>query len=232
METGLRVPLYDGKPPSFPMHLAILGATGRTGRPLIQQALDAGHTVHALARSPETLTAPASGADRLTVSKGDATDAADVAKIVEGADAVLLALGHTKTSTDDIMVRAAENTIAAMKRHDVTRVITLTGAGVPDPADPPGLAPKILRGIMKLVVGTMLRDSERHVDLFRVSGLDWTAVRAPRLTDGPKTGRYDTGLFAMGPGESVSRADVADYMLRCATSAEASGEAPMIKATS
>ncbi len=96
-------------------------------------------------------------------------------------------------------------------RHDgVQRVVTETGAGVADARDPGGFGPAFMRGVMGVVAGTLLADSEAHVEAFRRSGLDWTAVRAPRLTNGPRTGGYQTGYLSMGPGHSVSRADVAD----------------------
>ena len=208
------------------MRLAILGATGRTGRPLVRQALADGHSVVALARTPSALDDLAH--PDLVVLQGDATNPEDVRRVVEGADAVLLTLGHTTTSSHDVLTRAAEHVVAAMEAHGVRRVVTETGAGVADARDPSGLGPRIMRGIMGIVAKDLLRDSERHVETFRRSGLEWTAVRAPRLTNAPRTGRYKTGYFAMGPGESVPRADVADYMLRIAQTDEAVGEAPMI----
>ena len=209
------------------MKFAVLGASGRTGRPLLDQALAKGHSVTALVRTPSAfdLEHP-----RLTVVPGDALDADAVARTVEGADVVLLTLGQVKGSPPDLMERAAENVVAAMRQHGVRRVITETGAGVARPGDPEGFGPSFMRGVMGLVAGALLRDSVAHVDVLAASGLDWTAVRAPRLTNGPRTGAYRTGLFAMGPGHSVSRADVADYMLRLATSDEGVGEAPMITA--
>ena len=207
------------------MTLAVLGATGRTGRPLVEQALAAGHHVTALARTPSKLSLdhPA-----LTVVQGDALNRDDVARVVDGADAVLLTLGHAKGSPPDLMARAAETVVAAMKEKGVSRVVTETGAGVADPKDPGGLGPKIMSGIMKVVAKNLLADSEAHVDTFRRSGLDWTAVRAPRLTEGPKTGDYKAGYFSMGLGNSVSRADVADLMLDLAASDRFVGEAPMV----
>ncbi len=206
------------------MHLALLGATGRTGRPLLDQALAAGHTVAALARTPSAL-APRSG---LTIIGGDATNPTDVGHIVDGADAVILTLGPTKGAPPDMMTRAAQSVIEAMRQHGVRRVVTETGAGVADASDPGGFGPAFMRGVMKVVAGTLLSDSEGHVDAFRQSGLDWTAVRAPRLTEGEKTGTAQVGFFSMGPGHSVSRADVAQVMLRMATSDEYVGEAPMV----
>lgn len=207
------------------MKFAVLGATGRTGRPLVEQALAGGHEVVALARTPSKL-----GLDhpKLTVVQGDALNREDVGRVVEGADAVLLTLGHTKGSPPDLMRRAAENVVAAMREHGVRRVVTETGAGVPDPKDPGGLGPTVMRGLMRVVAKNLLADSEAHVDVFRQSGLDWTAVRAPRLTEGGHTGEYRTGYFSMGPGHKVSRADVAEFMLLEASLGDFVGEAPMI----
>lgn len=207
------------------MTLAILGATGRTGRPLTEQALAAGHDVTALVRTPAKL-----GIEHpaLTVVQGDALNAADVARVVEGADAVLLTLGHAKGSPPDLMARAAQNVVAAMEKHGVRRVVTETGAGVADPKDPGGFGPKLMSGIMKVVAKNLLADSEAHVDAFRRSGLDWTAVRAPRLTNGPRTDDYEVGYFSMGPGHNVSRADVAALMLDLAASDRFAREAPMV----
>lgn len=209
------------------MHLALFGASGRTGRPLAAHALAAGHTATALVRDPARL--PLSDAG-LTVVTGDVLDTASVARTLQGADAVLVTLGHAKGSPDDLMARAARTIIAAMRDAGVARVVTETGAGVPDPRDPGGLGPAVVRGVMRLVVPTLLADSEAHVDAFRASGLAWTAVRAPRLTEGPLTGTARTGYVAMGLGHSVSRADVAAVMLRLATSDEYAGEAPMVTA--
>ena len=207
------------------MKFAVFGATGRTGRPLVQQALDAGHAVAALARDPSKL---ALRHERLDVVQGDVLDPDAVGRVVDGADAVLLTLGPTKGAPPDLMRRAAENVVGAMRHHGVRRVITETGAGVADPRDPGGLGPAFMRGVMRVVARRLLADSEAHVDVLRRSGLDWTAVRAPRLTNGPRTGAYETGYLSMGPGHSVARADVADYMLRLATTGDGVGEAPMI----
>lgn len=212
------------------MTLAIFGATGRTGRPLVEQALAAGHTVVALARDPAKLSIQDG---HLTVVQGDVLDPATVARVVGrtdagAADAVLLTLGHTTGSPDDLVARAAHNVIGAMRVAGVRRVVTETGAGVPDPKDPGGLGPAFVRGVMKVVTATLLADSETHVDAFLASRLEWTAVRAPRLTEGPKTGKARTGYFSMGLGHSVSRANVAAVMLGLATSSDYAGEAPMI----
>ena len=210
------------------MRLTLFGATGRTGRPLTEQALIAGHDVVALVRDPAAFSLRDA---RLTVVQGDALDAAAVARVVAPpgappADAVLITLGHVTGSPPDMLARAAQNIVAAMTAAGVRRVVTESGAGVADARDPGGLGPAFMQGVMKLVMGGLLADATAHLDALRASGLDWTAVRAPRLTTGPLTGQARTGYFSMGPGHSISRADVAAVMLRLATSAEYVGEAP------
>lgn len=61
-------------------------------------------------------------------------------------------------------------------------------------------------------------DKRRMEDVVRASGLDWTIVRPPRLTDGPRTGTYRTATDRnVRGGLRLSRADLADYVLRCLT---------------
>lgn len=208
-----------------PMHLAVLGATGRTGRPLVEQALAAGHTVVALVRTPTALDLAHPG---LTIVPGDATDADAVAHVVAGADAALSTLGPTKGAPPDLLTRAARNVRAAMEQHGVRRYVGVSGAGVPDPKDPPYWQAGVIRGLMKIVAKDLLEDSIRSVNTWRTSGLDWTVVRAPRLADGPATGRYEIGYFKLGFVQ-IPRADVAAFMLRAATENLHTREAPMIR---
>lgn len=61
-----------------------------------------------------------------------------------------------------------------------------------------------------------LREHEAQERIVRASGLDFTIVRPPFLTDGPATGRYTHGFVSGQEGLTldISRADVADFMLR------------------
>lgn len=207
------------------MRLTILGATGRTGRHLVEQALADDHDITAFVRTPSKLPIQS---PRLTLVQGDVLDSEAVQRAVAGADAVVLAIGHTNGSPPNLLKTAAQNVVAAMQQHGVQRVVTEMGAGVPDPRDPGGLGPAFMRGVMKLVAGRLLADATAHVDVFRASDLDWTVVRPPRLPDGPRTGDTRIGYFAMGPGHSIARADVAAVMLELVASTDHMGEAPMI----
>lgn len=193
------------------MRLVIFGATGRTGRPLVAQALEKGHEVVAFARNPSKL-GVSNG--RLAVVEGDVTDPAAVERAVAGAEAVLISLGHTKTSTKDVQTTGTENIVRAMNKHGVRRLVSLTGAGVRDPRDEPRLFDKAITALLKLLQKDVLEDAERHARVIEKSGLDWVIVRGPVLTDGERKGAYRVGYVGKNSGTKISRADVADFMLR------------------
>jgi putative NADH-flavin reductase len=106
--------------------------------------------------------------------------------------------------------------------------VTLVGAGVPDERDAGSLGRTVMRGLMKLVARHVLEDAERHAEIVRGSDLEWTLVRPPRLTDGPKKGEYRTGYLQLGGTNTISRADLAAFMLRLAGEGRYVREAPMV----
>lgn len=213
------------------MHLTIFGASGRTGRHLVRLALDQGHHVTAFVRDPDKLARVGVPVEHehLRIVQGDVTDAEPVHEAVAGADAVLSALGHAKGSPKDVQTVGTRHILDAMDRHGVDRLISETGAGVPDPKDAdPSLGARFMRGLMQLIAADVLQDAEQHADLIRQSEADWTLVRAPRLTEGPQTGVYEAGYMDLGAGAKISRADVADFMLTLATDGGYHREAPKV----
>ncbi len=207
------------------MKLIIFGATGRTGIPLVEQALSEGHQVKAFVRTPKKMPLKH---DRLQLVEGDVLDEEAVEKAVKGTDAVLCVLGHTKGSPEDLQTRAWHHIVAAMKKHKVGRVVDLTGAGVRDPEDEPKLFDKLVVGALKLMAPGVLKDGKAHVEVIRESGLDWTIVRAPMLSDGPHRGSYRVGLVGKNSGSKINRSDVADFMLKEMTERKYVGKLPMI----
>ncbi|MDQ2906827.1 MAG: SDR family oxidoreductase [Chloroflexota bacterium] len=207
------------------MRLAIFGASGRTGKPLVEQSLAAGHDIVALVRTPAKMTIQD---PRLTVVQGDAMKAADVEKVVQGADAVLIALGHSKDSPRDMQTLATQHIVAAMEKYGVKRIVGLTGAGVDAPQDKPKLMNHVIKIALKTMSGDVLKDSERYIGVIRNSGLDWVIVRGPMLNEGPHTGKYRVGWVGVNTSARISRADVADFMLKQATDTTYLHQLPMI----
>jgi len=205
--------------------LAVFGASGRTGKPLVDQALAQGHEVRALARDPAKLHTPR---ERLLVLHGDVLNATDVAETIGGCDAVLSVLGQTKGSPIDLQTVATRHIVAAMKTHGVTRIISLTGAGVRDPNDKPKPVDRVFGLLLATFARNVIRDADAHAEVLRQSGLEWTLVRGPRLTEGPHTGLYKVGYVGKDSGTQASRADVADFMLRQVKDATWVRKAPMV----
>lgn len=211
------------------MKLAVFGGSGRTGRPLIEQALARGHEVTALVRDPARL--PLTH-DKLHIVQGDATDLTKVAEVVKGSDAVLNAMGPTRASADNVLQKSTELIIQSMQENGVRRLISLSGAGVTTPKDgPPGIHDRIMMVALTLLARKVLEDSAKSVALIQDSGLDWTVLRLPRLSEDPATG--NTALGYEKPGMApLAREDVARVMLEQLIDTSYIREMPMVRARS
>jgi putative NADH-flavin reductase len=210
------------------MKLAIFGASGRTGVPLVKQALEQGHTIKALVRSPDKLKDALGEAAGLEIIQGDATNAADVAKTIDGCDVVLSAIGHSKGSPKDVQTTATKHMVAAMRERGIKRIISLTGAGVSAPGDKPKIADRIFGFLLGLFAKDVLEDAKNHAEVLRQSDRDYIIVRGPRLTDSEPKGDYYVGLIGKDSGTQIARADVAHFMLTQLEDDTWLGRAPMV----
>jgi putative NADH-flavin reductase len=194
------------------MNLLLLGATGLTGQELLAQALDQGHSATVLLRSPEKLGV---ANERLVVRVGSVTDPAAVREALEGQDAVLSILGARglrELFGADLITKSMQAIISAMEQSGVRRLIFMSALGVGDSAPE---APALLRVVMGTALRRIAKDKAAGEEQLRQSNLDWTLVYPPSLTKGPRTGDYRVGdhLRVKATGK-ISRADVADFMLR------------------
>jgi putative NADH-flavin reductase len=208
------------------MKLTIFAATGGIGRQLLEQAVAAGHDVTAVVRNPSKLSAQVSAQVRVVTADLAAPDPAALESAVEGADAVLSGLGPRSTSETGIASRGTQAIVQAMQATGVRRVVVVSAAPiatVPSPGRPkppkhdPGdgfLMRSLLAPLTKAALRKPYADLALMEDVLRDSGLDWTVVRPPRLTDKPLTGAYRTAYGQnLRRGLLVSRADVAHLML-------------------
>lgn len=194
------------------MRLVILGATGGIGRLVVEQAVKAGHDVTAVVRDPSALDVP--GAD---VRTANALDPAVLTPIVEGADAVVSALGVRPPVKGPVSLLSsgATSALKAMEATGVNRYLMVSAAGaIYEEADGP-----VTRLVAKPLLNRILRysfDDTRDAEkIVEASPVDWTIARPPRLTDKPRTGRYRVGDDrGLKRSFTVSRADVADFLLR------------------
>lgn len=188
------------------MRLAIFGASGATGRHLLEQALAASHQVTVLVRNPAALTSEGG----LVTVTGDARDPEKVKTTIAGQDAVLSALGATKLGPVTICTDAITHILEAMSEHGVHRLIALSAYGAADSRNG-----SLYNRLLWLLQKERMLDKERMEELIKRSSVDWTLVRPPLLTNGPHTGKYHTGTrLPIKVTSHISRADAADFMLR------------------
>jgi putative NADH-flavin reductase len=205
------------------MKLTIFAATGGIGGLAMEQAIAAGHDVTAVVRNPKKLSAVV----RTVTADLARPDPAVLESAVEGADAVLSGLGPRSGSETGVASQGTRAIAQAMKATDVRRIVVVSAAPtstVPSPGRPqppkhdPGdgffmrnlLAPATKAAFRKMYVDLAVME-----DVLRDSGLDWTVIRPPGLTNKPLTGTYRTAFGRnLRRGIAISRADVAHLMLR------------------
>ncbi len=193
------------------MKLIIFGATGGTGIEIATQALEKGHEVTAFARTPEKFPLKH---QNLSLIKGDVLDKAAVEQAIQGQEAVLCALGMPATNRQKLRAKGTKNIILAMETVGVSRFICESGLGC---GDSHALLPfhyKYL--IFPLILRHVYADHELQESYIRESSLNWTIARPAALTDGKQQGIYWQGFTTNQQTLTmkISRADVADFMLK------------------
>jgi putative NADH-flavin reductase len=199
-------------PETRPTRVLIVGATGGTGRQLVEQALERGHVVTALARDPSALRIEH---PQLTVVRGDVLDYPSVEAAVRGQDAVLSALGHKQFffRPTRVLSEGTGNLLRAMEAHQVRRFVCETSLGIGDSAGRMGLYYTFF--VIPVILQCYFWDKARQEQLLAASRVDWIVVRPGALTNGAKRGRYRQGrnVGSFFQTVRISRADAADFML-------------------
>jgi uncharacterized protein YbjT (DUF2867 family) len=198
------------------MKIVILGATGLTGRLVVEQALTRGDQVVAYVRNPDGIAANPG----LEIAVGQLGDTLALKAAINGADAVLVCLGTHKQRMKknvDLMQKSLPSIIKAMQEANVPRMVLMSAYGVGETARTAGL---IARVVYRMVVGAIYQDKERSEALLPGSGLKWTSVYPVVLTDGPPAAAVEvrpmTQVHKVAGLPKVSRADVARVMLDAA----------------
>jgi len=189
--------------------ILVLGASGPTGRHVVDQALQQGHDVTAFVRDPARL--PVQHA-RLRVVAGDATDPDAVRQAVRGQDAVISTLGVGQSfASNELITRSVPNIVTAMQGANVRRLVFTSAFGV-------GASYRDVPLVPRIFMGTLLRgiyaDKRMGEELLRASDLDWTLVCPTGLSNAPGTGTYRVGeRLELRGFPTIPRADVAHFLL-------------------
>ncbi|KKL35893.1 NmrA family protein [Burkholderia contaminans FFH2055] len=193
--------------------IALFGATGPTGRHIIEEALKQGYTLSVYTRDAKKL---ASFAGRIEIVVGDLQDQSAIAKCVQGADAVISALGPNglKVQGDKPVMHGLSNIIVAMQRAGVRRLIQISTAAYRDPKDSFALKPHAFALLFKVIARKGYEDIKATGELVANSNLDWTLLRIPNLKDGPADGSVDVGWYGTTKlGMKLSRGNLAKFLV-------------------
>jgi len=202
------------------MKLTIFGATGKTGKKAVEQALAQGHEVSAFVRDPEKLDITN---EKLTLVKGDVTDAENVDQAIDGIEGVIVALGASADMQADIVMEEGTiNIVSAMKKYGAKRLIVLSSYAMSGSAEGVEFLKKMgMKDEQIAGIKPILDDKTKQENLVRKSNIEYVIVRPLMLTDEAKTGKYRVGeKLNVGVGDKISRADVADFMIKSLTNDE------------
>jgi len=192
------------------MKVLVLGATGGTGRLIVHDALEKGHSVVALVRSKAS--APdLPGAD---IIEGDARDEGALMRVLDGCDAVVSSLGTGLSPFNEVslLTEATHALIPAMSRRGVRRLVCISALGVGDSRGHGGFV--FDRIFMPLLLRHAYKDKGRQEDAIRASALDWVIVRPAMLTNDPARGSLRAVAdLASVHGGKIARTDVARFVV-------------------
>src|SRR5215471_1616972 len=202
------------------LKLVVLGATGGTGLELVKQAVQRGHFVTAFVRSPERLK---DFQDRITVRQGDLLNSVSLEQAIQGQDAIVSGFGPrvpVAKADANLLERFARSLTRAMPAAGVRRAVVESVAFLfKDSVFPPAYL------LGRLLFPKTVADAAAMERIFATTALDWTMVRPPELTDQPYTGKYRVREGHLPRfGLKISRADVADLMIRLAENGTSIGK--------
>ncbi|GER89604.1 hypothetical protein KDW_37660 [Dictyobacter vulcani] len=210
------------------MKLVIFGATGGTGRALVEQALEAGHDVTAAVRNPANYPIQH---ERLHIEKADVFDPAAVDAVMKGKNAVLSALGTHKRGLlgafkpDGIYSEGIKNILQGMQKNGIRRLVCVTAAAADDQFVPQGFYGSV---IIPLFMRKLYADMKLMHREISKSNFDWVVVRPAQLTDYPRTDEYRISLRPSSKDRTTRRADLAAFMLKELTDTQYLRKLPVI----
>ncbi len=162
------------------MQVTVFGASGKVGQLVVEELLAKKHQPVVFVHRHN----PFEGNTMVKVVQGDIYSADDVARSLQGSDAVLSTLGSWGTKRKDVLSSAMRTIIPTMNDLGLYRIVSLTGADAPDIAvDRPTILQKLSQRLSGLLLGKIVKDGQTHINLLRASNLRWTVIRSPVMTN-------------------------------------------------
>ena len=209
------------------MRVTVFGATGRTGRELVQQALGRGFDVVAYARDAQKLDIED---PRLTKISGALNSREGLKAAIEGSDCVLSTLGPMGKPSDEELSDGIANILSVMEECGVSRFIVLSTTSAQDPQDDDSFRARLRRDMIRRGRPTSYEQIVNYSQLVRDSKSEWTLVRiAAILTSRPLSKQVCSGYLGKDRFHNrLSRADLAWFMLEQLNNTEHLRKAPAL----
>ena len=163
------------------MKVAVIAANGRSGQAFVEAALTAGHTIRAGVRGKNYLKSH----PHLTIVECDATNETQLKNLISGQEAVASFIGHVKGSEPNVQTIAIQHVVNIMNELGIKRLVSLTGSGVRFAGDKISLVDRILNLSISIIDPARVKDGKNHVEVLKVSDLDWTVIRVLKLQNVP-----------------------------------------------
>jgi putative NADH-flavin reductase len=196
----------------------VFGASGGTGKLVVEQSLRAGSHVTVVVRNPDTFEVRY---NNLKIIKGDIFEPATFENALKGKDAVVSCLGIPEAVPTTVYSNGVLNITTAMVKAGVNRIICISSSAVIIPPESSFVMKFLLKSIIQRLHKPVHSDMLLMEKVLRESDLNWTIIRAPKLTNGKHTGKYKiTTNQPFHNIPTISRADLADYIVKHLTDEE------------
>jgi putative NADH-flavin reductase len=190
-------------------HIAIIGATGSTGKNLVRLALESGYKVTVVVRNPVKIQAQ----NNVTVIKGNVTDLNSLLKAFENVYAVISCFGpDSNLKVGTLISTGTSNMIKSCEKNGVKRFIFMSGFVQADYSEL-AIGTKLLMPLFRLIYNQSYKDKNIAESTIQNSQLDWTIIRAPGLNHSQPTGQYKAGIKSKIYFTLMSYADCAKCLL-------------------
>ena len=193
----------------------MFGASGRTGKMVVEQALEKGYRVTAIVRNPEKL--PIRHTD-LEIVRGDVLQILSFENLIHKNATIISCLGVQNRNPTTLYSAGITNIIQTMEKAGARRILCFSAVAVIVPPKSPFVVRFFTKYILQRIFKYMYADLLAMEEIVCKSGLDWTVIRPPRLLDSKLTGTYRVSINEpLRNPSKISRADLADYMLNHAS---------------
>ncbi|HKO79521.1 MAG TPA: SDR family oxidoreductase [Chitinophagaceae bacterium] len=192
--------------------IIVFGATGGTGKFVVEQALQAGYQVTMLVRDPDAVTILHPNLEKI---KGDVFQPLTFENALKEKDIVVSCLGTRKRVPSTVYSEGINNITKAMKKAGLNRIICISAGAV--------IVPPKSSFLLKFITAHILQRLFKHIyaDMLLMekklseSNLNWTIIRAPWLRNTRYTGKYRSIINEhLQDPSKISRADLADYIVK------------------